>query len=81
MIKARLIDLEGTTVCEMALPDEPDNPRWYVYSAAAPKINYAAVREEPLDPLELLIKRIEYKLERRDGGGTYIYRRVTPPWG
>lgn len=81
MIRARLLDLEGVTVTEIALPDDPANPRWYVYSAAAPKINYAAMAVNPLDPLELVVKRIEYRLERRDGGGTYIYRRVTGPWG
>jgi hypothetical protein len=78
VIRARLIDLEGVTVCEIALPDPPEQPRWYIYAASIPKI---AAMVEPEDPIELSVKRIEYRLERRDGGGTYIYRRVTPPWG
>jgi len=81
MIKARLIDLEGQTVCEMALPDDPEHPRYYVFSAAVPKIDYGRMSVNVLDPIELVVKKIEYRLERRDGGGTFIYRRVTPPWG
>lgn len=79
MIVARLIDLEGITVCEMALPDDPENPRWYMYTAAMPK---PALKVESEDtPYLSDFKRIEYKLERRTGDNIYIYRRVTGPWG
>ena len=76
MLKARLIDLEGVTVQEMAVPDR--YPPTYLVRACAPKI---AAMVEPEDPIMLSIKKIVYRLEGRDGGGTYIYRRETGPWG
>jgi hypothetical protein len=81
MIVARLIDHEGVTVANMALDDPPDRPRWYVYSAVCPKITALKVAENIGPDSVHGLKTIEYRLERRDGGGTYIYRRVTPLWG
>jgi hypothetical protein len=80
MIVARLIDTEGVTVANMALNDPPERPRPYVYTAATPK---PCVMVDPADPLDTVaaFQTIEYRLERRDGGGTFIYRRVTGPWG
>ena len=80
MITARLIDLEGRTVCELAVRDDSHIPH-VIEVPTLPKIDYFAARENPEEPLLLDVKKIVYRLERRDGGGTYIYRRVTPPWG
>lgn len=78
MLKARLLDLEGQTVAEHVVAEPP--PRW-IEMAAAPKIECSwAAPEEPITPA-LSIKRIVFALERQDGGGTLIYRRLTGPWG
>jgi hypothetical protein len=77
MIRARLLDTEGQTVTELALDDPPNRPRMYVCTVAVVKIRWTP---EPIEPYAPDFKRIEYRLERRDGGGTFIYRRVTPLW-
>lgn len=72
---ARLIDLEGRTLGEVAVKDPPPH---YLYVAVAPRI---CARFDPEKPYIPDMKQLLFGLERRDGGGTYIYRRETGPWG
>jgi hypothetical protein len=79
MLRARLIDLEGVTIGELAVRD--GHPPPVIEVAAVPKLT-AKWCDEGADPTALVrVKTIVYRLERRDGAGTLIYRRETGPWG
>jgi len=77
---ARLIDLEGRTICELSVPDGGQVPH-IIEVPALPKLDYVAARENPEQPLVLDVKKIVYRLERQAGDGVLIYRRETGPWG
>lgn len=77
---ARLLDTEGVTVKELAVaPSFFGRPPQIIRTAATPLIKMQ-FDPEP-QPMAVTFKYIEYKLERVDGGGTLIYRRITDPWG
>lgn len=74
-MRARLIDLEGLTVAEIGLhPVHDGHPPLVIEMAANPKLITG-------EPASVMVKALEYELERVDGGGTLIYRRRTGPWG
>lgn len=78
---ARLLDLEGRTVCEVGVVDDPRRVPRVIEVAALPKIDYWSARENPDEPIYIDVKKIVYRLERQAGDGVLIYRRVTGPWG
>lgn len=83
VIRARLINHEGVTVTNIAVePASWGGPPHYLETAAMPKITARKMPEDAYpDMLLPAVKRILYRLERVDGGGTFIYRQETPPWG
>jgi hypothetical protein len=71
---ARLIDLEGVTMCEIVVDGRPP----CIYMQVEEKITLLSPHcgEEYIP-----CKRIEYRRERETGDGVWVYRRVTGPWG
>lgn len=80
---ARLLDLEGVTVAEMAVPPRSNgHPPLHLEAAVLLPIKARFVKQEsPEAPIGPIHKRIVYELERVAGDGVLIYRRTTGPWG
>jgi len=74
----RLLDLEGRVVRhDLAAPNPPPQ---YVHLAAT-RFRPSAPITEHTDPAAAMsYDTITYERERQDGGGTWIYRRITPLW-
>lgn len=77
----RLLDAEGRKWGDGPWHGEGpagDRPPRELLFAVSPKIMWTAEPVEPTAPLE--IRYVRFALERRDGGGTYVYRRESPLW-
>lgn len=72
----RLLAVEGRKWGEWVQPG--DRPPPDLVAVSAPPISWCVEPVEPIAPVPF--KYVRFVLERRDGGGTYIYRRVTPLW-
>lgn len=77
-IPARLIDCEGVTVANLIVPSNANGgPPWFLDHAVMPKLTCLKI-EDPPEICAPMFKRVTFKLERRDGGGTWIYRQESP---
>jgi hypothetical protein len=76
MVHIRLIDLEGRTYDEMDWPDRRDMILIHAYNS-----RHLTKWQDPDVHGELEFTTIAFRRERQDGGGTWIYRRTTGPWG